>query len=120
VYVRAPSPDGGRVSTVRRFRTFTNLLRQLRAWLVAERVTRVAMEATGVYRRPVWHVLEGAPEFELLLANAHAVRNMPGRKIAVADAEWLALLCECGLLRSSFVPTGEQAELRDLTPTARS
>jgi hypothetical protein len=73
------------------------------------------MEATGVYGKPVWHVLEAAPEFELLLANAHAVKNMPGRKTDVADSEWLALLCECGLLRGSFVPTREQAELRDLT-----
>jgi len=70
--VRAPGPDGGRISTVRRFGTFTDALRQLRAWLVAEGVTQVAMEATGVYWKPVWHVLEAVPEFELLLANAHA------------------------------------------------
>ena len=113
--VRAPGPDGGRTSTVRRFRTFTDSLRQLRAWLVVEGVTQVAMEATGVYWRPVWHVLEAVPEFELLLANAHAVKNMPGRKTDVADAEWLALLCECGLLRASFVPPPVIAELRDLT-----
>jgi transposase len=74
--VRAPGPDGGRISTVRRFGTFTDALRQLRAWLVAEGVTQVAMEATGVYWKPVWHVLEAVPEFELLLANAHAVKNM--------------------------------------------
>ena len=78
--VRAPGPDGGRTSTVRRFRTFTDSLRQLRSWLIAEGVTQVAMEATGVYWKPVWHVLETVPEFELLLANAHAVKNMPGRK----------------------------------------
>ena len=113
--VRAPGPDGGRISTVRRFGTFTDALRQLRAWLVAEGVTQVAMEATGVYWKPVWHVLEAVPEFELLLANAHAVKNMPGRKTDVADAEWLALLCECGLLRPSFVPPPVIAELRDLT-----
>ena len=76
--VRTPSPDGGRRSTVRRFRTFTDSLRELRAWLIAEGVTQVAMEATGVYWKPVWHVLEAVPEFELLLANAHAVKNMPG------------------------------------------
>lgn len=78
--VRVPGPDGGRTSTVRRFRTFTDSLRELRAWLIAEGVTQVAMEATGVYWRPVWHILEAVPEFELLLANAHAVKNMPGRK----------------------------------------
>jgi len=113
--VRVPGPDGGRVSKVRRFHTFTESLRQLRGWLVAEGVTQGAMEATGVYWKPVWHVLEAAPELELLLVNAHAVKNMPGRKTDVADAEWLAQLCECGLLRPSFVPPPVQAELRDLT-----
>jgi len=113
--VRTPGPDGARVSTVRRFRTFTAALRQLRDWLVAEGVTQVAMEATGVYWKPVWHVLEGAPGLAVLLANAHAVKNMPGRKTDVADAQWLAQLCECGLVRPSFVPPPEQAQLRDLT-----
>lgn len=113
--VRAPKPEGGRGSTVRRFHTFTSSLRELRDWLVAEAVTRVAMEATGVYWKPVWHVLEEVPELELLLANAHAVKNMPGRKTDVGDAEWLAQLCEYGLLRASFVPPPVIAELRDLT-----
>ena len=113
--VRTPGPDGGRASRVRRFHTFTDSLRQLRDWLVAEGVTQVAMEATGVYWKPVWHVLEAAPGLELLLVNAHAVKNMPGRKTDVADSEWLAQLCECGLLRPSFVPSPVQAELRDLT-----
>jgi transposase len=113
--VRTPGPDGGRASRVRRFHTFTDSLRQLRDWLVAEGVTQVAMEATGVYWKPVWHVLEAAPGLELLLVNAHAVKNMPGRKTDVADSEWLAQLCECGLLRPSFVPSPVQAQLRDLT-----
>lgn len=113
--VRVPGPDGGRVSTVRQFRTFTAGLRQLRDWLVAEQVTQVAMEATGVYWKPVWHVLEAATGLELMLVNAHAVRNMPGRKTDVADAVWLAQLCECGLLRPSFVPPPVIAQLRDLT-----
>ena len=118
--VRTPSPDGGRVSTVRQFRTFTAGLRQLRDWLLAEHVTQVAMEATGVYWKPVWHVLEAATgpdatSLELMLVNAHAVRNMPGRKTDVADAVWLAQLCECGLLRPSFVPPPVIAQLRDLT-----
>ena len=114
-HVRTPSADGGRTSTVRRFRTYTASLRQLRDWLVAEGVTQVAMEATGVYWKPVWHVLAGAPGLELMLVNAHAVKNMPGRKTDVADAQWLAELCECGLLRPSFVPPPQQAQLRDLT-----
>jgi transposase len=113
--VRTPSGDGGRASTVRRFATFTGSLRELRDWLVAEEVTQVAMEATGVYWKPVWHVLDAVPRLELMLVNAHAVKNMPGRKTDVADAEWLAMLCECGLLRPSFVPPPVIAELRDLT-----
>ena len=113
--VRTPSPDGGRRSTVRRFRTFTAALRELRDWLAAEGVTQVAMEATGVYWKPVWHVLAAVPQLELMLVNAYAVKNMPGRKTDVADSEWLAMLCECGLLRASFVPPPLIAELRDLT-----
>lgn len=113
--VRTPGPDGGRVSTVRRFRTFTASLRELRDWLVAEGVTQAVMEATGVYWKPLWHVLEPVPGLELLLANAHAVKNLPGRKTDVADSEWLAQLCECGLIRASFVPPPVIAQLRDLT-----
>jgi transposase len=113
--VRTPGPEGGRSSRVRRFRTFTAGLRELRDWLLAEQVTQVAMEATGVYWKPVWHVLDDTPGLELLLVNAHAVKNMPGRKTDVGDAAWLAQLCECGLLRASFVPPPEQARLRDLT-----
>lgn len=113
--VRTPGPGGGRVSTVRRFRTFTASLRELRDWLVAQGVTQVVMEATGVYWKPVWHVLEPVPGLELLLANAHAVKNLPGRKTDVADSQWLAQLCECGLIRASFVPPPVIAQLRDLT-----
>ena len=73
------------------------------------------MEATGVYWKPVWHVLEELDGSELLLVNAQHVKNLPGRKTDVADAVWLAQLLECGLLRGSFVPPPEIAELRDLT-----
>ena len=100
---------------VREFRTWTSSLRELRAWLAAEGVTQVAMEATGVYWRPVWHVLVELDDVELLLCNAHHVKNLPGRKTDVADAAWLCQLLECGLLRSSFVPPPEIARLRDFT-----
>src|SRR6185312_4362169 len=113
--VRVPGPNGGRTSTVRQFRTFTAGLRQLRDWLVAEQVSQVVMEATGVYWKPVWHVLDPTPGLELMLVNAYAVKNMPGRKTDVADAVWLAELGECGLLRPSFVPPPVIAQLRDLT-----
>jgi len=74
----------------------------LRDWLAAHRVTHVAMEATGVYWQPVWHILED--DFELTLCNARHVKNVPGRKTDVSDAQWLCQLMEAGLLRGSFVP----------------
>jgi transposase len=114
--VRKPGPSGKRrVQEVREFRTWTSSLRQLRDWLAAEGVTQVAMEATGVYWRPVWHVLIDLDGVELMLCNAHHVKNLPGRKTDVADSVWLAQLLECGLLRGSFVPPPEIARLRDLT-----
>src|SRR5512144_501733 len=113
--VRVPGRDGQRVEKVRRFATFTGQLLLLRDWLRAEGVTQVAMEATGVYWRPVWHVLESQPGGGLLLVNPHHVKKVPGRKTDVSDAAWLAQLCECGLLRGSFVPPPVIAELRDLT-----
>ena len=114
--VRRPAANGvGREQEVRQYRTFTAALRELRAWLVAEQVRQVAMEATGSYWKPVWHVLEAETGYELLLCNAQHVKNLPGRKTDVSDALWLAQLLECGLLRGSFVPTPVMARLRDLT-----
>jgi transposase len=112
--VRSPKPGGGRSEVVREFSTFTDGLVELRDWLVEERVSQVAMEATGVYWKPVWHVLEDAA-FELLLVNPAHTKHLPGRKTDVGDAAWLGQLLECGLLRASFVPPAEIARLRDLT-----
>src|SRR5574340_415921 len=75
------------------------------------------MEATGVYWKPVWHVLEG--HFELVLANAAHVKNVPGRKTDVNDATWLADLLAHGLIRASFVPPVAVQELRTLTRTRK-
>ena len=113
--VRRPTGGSKRGHQVREFRTYTATLRELRAWLAAEGVTAVAMEATGVYWRPVWSALEDLDGVELLLVNAHHVKNLPGRKTDVSDAVWLAQLLECGLLRGSFVPSPVIARLRDLT-----
>jgi transposase len=104
--VRAPDGKGGRSQTSREFRTFTGELVRLREWLVAERVSLVVMEATGVYWKPPWHVLEAAADVELMLVNAHHVKNLPGPKTDVSDAAWLAQLAECGLLRGSFSAAG--------------
>src|SRR6266496_4376559 len=113
--VRTPGADGGRRQQVKEYSTYNEGLVALRDWLVAEGVTQVAMEATGVYWRPVWHTLEDEQSFELLLVNAQHVKAVPGRKTDVADACWLAQLLECGLLRGSFVPPPVIARLRDLT-----
>ena len=97
--------------------TTTRGLLELADWLAAHEVTHVAMEATGVYWKPVWHLLEG--QFDLLLANAQHVHHVPGRKSDVTDAQWLADLLAVGLLRASFVPPAPVQELRDLTRTRK-
>ncbi len=102
---------------VRTFATTTTGLLALGDWLSAQGCAHVAMESTGVYWKPVWHVL--AADFELVLANAAHVRNVPGRKSDVNDATWLADLLAHGLLRGSFVPPPAVQELRDLTRTRK-
>jgi transposase len=111
--VRTPAERGGRRQLVRSFGTVNSQLIALGAWLRDEGVTDVAMEATGVYWKPIWYALEG--DFELMLVNARQVKKVPGRKTDVKDAEWLAQLLECGLLSGSFVPPPVIRELRDLT-----
>lgn len=99
------------------FSTTTSGLLELSSWLESHQVTHVVMESTGIYWKPVWHILEG--HFELLLANAQEVRNVPGRKSDFNDAMWLADLLAHGLIRGSFVPPEPIQELRDLTRTRR-
>lgn len=99
--------------TVKTFATTTSDLLQLHDWLQAEGVTHVAMEATGVYWKPVWHLLEDS--FQLVLANASHIKAVPGRKTDVNDATWIADLLSHGLIRASFVPPTPIQELRDLT-----
>jgi transposase len=111
--VRTPAADGGRDSETRTFGTFTVELLALRDWLTAQRVTVAGMEATGVFWRPVFYVLEEAMDCQLL--NAAHMHNVPGRKTDVADAAWIAQLVEHGLVRPSFVPPPPIRELRALT-----
>lgn len=101
----------------RSFPTTTSGLLALGAWLDAHGCTHVAMETTGVYWRPAWHVLEG--RFALVLANAQHIKNVPGRKTDVNDAMWIADLPAHGLIRASFVPPAPIQELRDLTRTRK-
>lgn len=109
--------DGKVTQDVRSFATTTSALFELSAWLEEHQCTHVVMEATGVYWKPVWHVLEGS--FELVLANAQHVRNVPGRKSDVNDATWLSDLLAHGLVRGSFVPPTPIQEVRDLTRTRK-
>jgi transposase len=102
---------------VRSFPTTTSGLQSLDEWLSSHACTHVAMEATGVYWKPVWHILE--TDFELVLANAAHIKNVPGRKTDVNDATWIADLLAHGLIRSSFVPPAPIQELRDLTRTRK-
>jgi transposase len=109
--------DATPVQHVQTFATTTSGLLALADWLSSYEVPIVAMEATGVYWKPVWHVLEG--HFELVLANASHVKNVPGRKTDVNDAMWLADLLAHGLIRASFVPPVAVQELRALTRTRK-
>jgi transposase len=102
---------------VERFGTTTQELMRLSDWLSSFDVKHVVMESTGVYWKPVWHVLED--DFDLVLANAQHVKAVPGRKSDVNDATWLAELLAHGLVRSSFVPPPEIREVRDLTRTRK-
>jgi transposase len=95
------------------FGTTTSQLLALLAWLKEWDVTQVAMESTGVYWKPVWHILEG--HVEQLLVNARHLKTVPGRKSDVKDCEWIAQLMQYGLLRGSFVPSPEVRQWRDLT-----
>jgi transposase len=103
----------GRIQTeTRRFSTMTRDLEVMVEWLVAAGCTDVVMESTGVYWQPIYNVLEG--QIEVWLVNAHHVKQVPGRKTDIKDAEWLAQLLQYGLVRRSFIPDREQRELRDV------
>lgn len=104
---------GQRRKEIRTFRNETADLLALRAWLLQEQCSHVGMESTGVYWLQVYRRLEGF--FELVVANAQHIKAVPGRKTDVQDAEWIVDLLQHGLLRTSFVPSQEQQDLRDLT-----
>jgi transposase len=98
------------------FRTYfttTEELLKLSDWLKEQGCTHIAFEATGVYWKPVFNLLEG--NFEVLVVNAQHIKAVPGRKTDIKDAEWIADLLQHGLLKASFIPSGPQRELRDLT-----
>ena len=95
------------------FKTTTKGLQELKAWLLEYGVTHIAMESTGVYWKPVYNILQES--VEVWVVNAQHIKQVPGRKTDVKDAEWIASLMRVGLLRNSFIPDEQQRDLRDLT-----
>ena len=111
--VRRLDEHGRAHEEIRTYGTMTGMLLTLADWLLEAGVTHVAMESTGVYWKPVYHLLEG--QFVLLLVNAQHIKQVPGRKTDVKDCAWIAQLLQYGLLKSSLVPPPFQRDLRDLT-----
>jgi transposase len=105
---------------IKTFGTFLRDLEGLRDWLIAEGITHVAMESTGPYWVPIYALLEKAGCFELVVGNAQHMRNLPGRKTDIRDAEWIADLLRHGLIRKSFVPPKPLRELRELLRARRA
>jgi transposase len=108
-----PGQKGKPTKVIRTFSTMTDDLLRLTAWLAAAGCTHVAVESTGSYWKPVYNLLEGA--FNVQVVNPHHFKQVPGRKSDVRDCEWLATLLQHGLLRGSFIPDKPQRELRELT-----
>jgi transposase len=111
--VRRVTDGGESTQESRTFGTVTAELLALGDWLAARGVRQVAMESTGVYWKPVFHILEDG--FEVMLVNAQHIKRVPGRKTDLKDAEWIAPLLQHGLLSPSFIPPPPVRELRDLT-----
>jgi transposase len=108
-----PGPQGEKLLEHRTFGTMTADLLAMSDWLTSKQITHIAVESTGEFWKPIYNLLEG--HFEILVVNAKHVKNVPGRKTDVKDAEWLADLLRHGLLRGSFIPPQPQRDLRDLT-----
>ena len=106
---------GQRHKEVRQERSMTSDILLLKQWLVEAGCQQIAMESTGVFWKPIYHLLEDA--FEIVLVNAQHLKKVPGRKTDVKDAEWIADLLQHGLLKASFIPSCEQQAVRDLTRT---
>lgn len=120
------------VRHVATFATTTSALLDMGEWLASHHVTHVAMEATGVYWKPVWHALSGSAlpaeitegevkddAFHLVLVNAMHIKKVPGRKTDISDAQWIAELLAHGLVHGSFVPPTPIQDLRALTRTRK-
>lgn len=103
--------NGKNHGPVREYLTLTTQIQSMGKELQTEMVKTIAMESTGMYWVPVWNILEDMG-FDLILVNPYLIKQMPGRKSDVKDAQWIASLLHKGLLRSSLVPCGQIRELR--------
>lgn len=109
----------GRKCETKEFGTSTQDLRALADWLISNNCQIAAMESTGSYWKPVYNVLEVLGQ-EIIVVNAHHIKNVPGRKTDVKDAEWIAQLLQCGLLKASYIPNRDQRELREIARYRKS
>ena len=114
---RGPFDKAEEELIVKEFPTMTSDIKELTTWLKEHHVKTVAMESTGIYWKPIFNILEEG--FEVILANARQVKNVPGLKTDKKDARWLARLLRYGLVPASFIPPRDIRELRDLTRTRR-
>jgi transposase len=101
-HVRRIEPNSRLHQATHQWNTLTRDLRAMSDWLATQGVTHVAMESTGVYWKPIYHILEG--RFTVVLVNAQHLKRVPGRKTDVTDCQWIAQLLQHGLLQGSFVP----------------
>jgi transposase len=109
----------GKQAELRKFDTLTGSLRELCQWLLENGCQMVAMESTGSYWKPVYNILE-LHGLEVMVVNAHHIKNVPGRKTDVKDAEWIAQLLQHGLVKASYIPDREQRELREIVRYRKS
>ena len=109
----------GRKCETKEFGTSTQDLRELADWLISNECQIAAMESTGSYWKPVYNVLEVLGQ-EVIVVNAHHIKNVPGRKTDVNDAQWIAQLLQCGLLKASYIPDRDQRELREIARYRKS
>jgi transposase len=109
----------GKESEIRKFDTLTRNIKELGNWLVESECQMVAMESTGAYWKPVYNILE-LLNLDVMVVNAHHMRNVPGRKTDVKDAEWIADLLQHGLLKASYIPDRGQRELREIVRYRKS
>jgi transposase len=105
--------NGDVEKSTRHFPTMTDDLLRMKAWLIENGCTDVAMESTSVYWKPIFNILEDS--MNVMIVNARLIKNVPGRKTDMNDSEWIAKLLRHGLLRNSFIPPRDIRDLRDLT-----